>query len=158
MLSALELLYSANMNLGALEIHIGPQGFLSYLLPGVLLLAGVLSWVSQAQRLFYGIMGLLTALYSFIGLNLGGFFLGMLFGIIGGALAIAWGPPRLRPGPRTPPPPPGARPPGAALPDLPSDTEPVDDTKTDTDPYDRTDEHAEEWADATPALDDPQSI
>src|SRR3954447_11804813 len=94
MLSALELLYSANMNLGALEIHIGPQGFLSYLLPGVLLLAGVLVWVSPAQRLFYGIIGLLTALYSFIGLNLGGFFLGMLLGILGGALVIAWGPPR----------------------------------------------------------------
>jgi hypothetical protein len=144
MLSALELLYSANMNLGALEIHIGPQGFLSYLLPGVLLLAGVLVWVSPAQRLFYGIIGLLTALYSFIGLNLGGFFLGMLFGIIGGALAIAWGPPRLRP--------------GAELTDLPPDAEPVDDTETDTDPYDRTDEHAEEWADDTPALDDTQSI
>jgi hypothetical protein len=42
-------------------------------------------------------VGLLAALYSFIGLNLGGFFLGMLFGIIGGALVIAWGPPRVKP-------------------------------------------------------------
>ena len=98
LLSALELLYSANMSLGDLQIHLGPQGFLSYLLPLLLIIAGLLCWFTPAQRLFYGIIGLLTALYSFIGLNLGGFFLGMLLGIVGGALVIAWGPPRTAPG------------------------------------------------------------
>ncbi len=97
--AALELLYTANMNLGSLEVHLGPQGFLSYLLPTLLLLCGLLCWFSPAQRLFYGIIGVLTALYTFVGLNLGGFFLGMLFGIVGGALVIAWGPPRVKPSP-----------------------------------------------------------
>lgn len=98
LLAGLELFYTANQNLGDLEIHMGQQGFLSYVLPIALILCGLLCAFSPAQRLFYGIVGVLTALYSFIGLNLGGFFLGMLLGIIGGALVIAWGPPKSRPG------------------------------------------------------------
>jgi hypothetical protein len=92
-LSGLEMFLSANMALDNIEIHIGPQGFLSYLIPTLLLVAGALVWFSPAQRLFYGVIGTLTALYSFIGLNLGGWFVGMLLGIVGGALAIAWSPP-----------------------------------------------------------------
>ena len=97
LLGGFELLYSANMSLGNIEVHVGPQGFLSYLLPVILVLVGLLIWFTPAQRLFYAIIGILTALYSFIGLNLGGFLFGMLLGIIGGALVIAWGPPRVRP-------------------------------------------------------------
>jgi len=96
-LSALELFISGNMNLNGIELHLGPQGFLSYLLPLLLLICGMLSWFSPAQRLFYGVVSLLAALYTFIGLNLGGFFVGMLLGIFGGSLVIAWGPPRIKP-------------------------------------------------------------
>ncbi|MEU8239527.1 DUF6114 domain-containing protein [Actinoplanes missouriensis] len=94
-LSGLEMFLSANMALDNIEIHIGPQGFLSYLIPVLMLVSGLLVWFSPAQRLFYGVVGTLTALYSFIGLNLGGWFAGMLLGIVGGALAIAWSPPVL---------------------------------------------------------------
>ncbi|GAA0472076.1 hypothetical protein Ade02nite_51680 [Paractinoplanes deccanensis] len=97
LLSGFEMFLSANMNLGNLELHLGPQGFLSYLLPLIMVLTGILVWATPAQRLFYGIVGLLTALYSFLGLNLGGFILGMMLGILGGALVIAWGPPRVKP-------------------------------------------------------------
>ncbi|HEX5202421.1 DUF6114 domain-containing protein [Paractinoplanes rhizophilus] len=97
-LSAVELYLSANLALGGVEVHLGPQGFLSYLLPLILLMCGLLAWFTPAQRLFYGIVALLTALYTFLGLNLGGFVIGMLLGIFGGALVIAWGPPRDRPG------------------------------------------------------------
>ncbi len=97
LLAGLELFYSANSTLSGLQVHLGPTGFLSYLLPLLLLLCAVLCMFSPTQRLFYGIVALLTALYSFIGLNLGGFFLGMVLGIIGGALVIAWGPPRTNP-------------------------------------------------------------
>jgi hypothetical protein len=106
-LSAVELFFSANMSLGGIEVHIGPQGFLSYLLPVIIIICGLLSWFTPQQRLFYGIVALLSALYSFIGLNLGGFFVGMLLGILGGALVIAWGPPRNRPGQETEAPPTG---------------------------------------------------
>ena len=103
LLSALELFLSANLTLKDLQVHIGQEGYLSYLLPAILVLCGILSWVSPGQRLFYGILGLLTALYSFLGLNLGGFGLGMLIGIVGGALTVSWGPPRAKPGGATEP-------------------------------------------------------
>jgi hypothetical protein len=94
LLAALALFLSANLTLRDLQVHFGQEGYLSYLLPAVLVLCGALTWATPAHRLFYGILGLLTALYSFLGLNLGGFGVGMLLGIVGGALTIAWGPPR----------------------------------------------------------------
>jgi hypothetical protein len=97
LLAGAELFYTANASIAGLSLHLGPTGFLSYLLPLMLIVCALLCIFSPAQRLFYGIVALLTALYSFIGLNLGGFFIGMLLGIIGGALVIAWGPPRVRP-------------------------------------------------------------
>ncbi|WP_246594892.1 DUF6114 domain-containing protein, partial [Actinoplanes auranticolor] len=100
LIAGLELFLSANLTLGDLEVHMGPEGFLSYLLPLLLVLTGVLSWVTPGQRLFYGVLGLLTAVYSLVGLNLGGFGLGMLLGIVGGALVLAWAP--TRPGPAAP--------------------------------------------------------
>ncbi|WIM99056.1 DUF6114 domain-containing protein [Actinoplanes oblitus] len=98
--SAFFLFLSSNLSLLTemrLEIHVGPQGFLSYVLPVLMLLCGLLVWFTPAQRMFYGIIGLLTAVYSFIGLNFGGWFIGMLNGIIGGALAISWTPRPTRP-------------------------------------------------------------
>lgn len=89
-LSGLELFWSANLDLANIQIHIGPQGFLSYLLPILMVICGVLVWFTPAQRAFYGIIGLLAALYSFIGLNLGGWFAGMVLGIVGGALTVSW--------------------------------------------------------------------
>ncbi|BFU44490.1 DUF6114 domain-containing protein [Krasilnikovia sp. MM14-A1004] len=94
MLAGLELFFSANQTVGDMEVHVGPTGFLSYLLPLILLLCGLLVWFTPGQRLFYGIIGLLTALYSLVGLNLGGFFIGMILGIVGGALTLAWAPRR----------------------------------------------------------------
>ncbi|MEU4620710.1 DUF6114 domain-containing protein [Actinoplanes sp. NPDC023801] len=94
LLSGLEMFASANLELDNIKIHIGPQGFYSYLLPVMMIAAGILTWFSPAQRLFYGVIGIITALYSFIGLNLGGWIAGMLLGIVGGALVVAWGPSR----------------------------------------------------------------
>jgi hypothetical protein len=102
LVSALELFLSANLTLKDLQVHIGETGYLSYVLPAVLMLCGALAWASPGQRLFYGIVGLLTALYSFLGLNLGGFGLGMLIGIVGGALVISWGAPPIKPAPAAP--------------------------------------------------------
>ncbi|GAA0736975.1 hypothetical protein Drose_35710 [Dactylosporangium roseum] len=91
LLSGLELFLSGNLEL-ALEVHFGPTGFLSYVLPAMMLLCGLLTWFSPGQRLFYGILGTLTALYALIGLNLGGFFLGTVLGVVGGGLAVSWAP------------------------------------------------------------------
>jgi hypothetical protein len=102
LLSGVEVLASGNLDLTDIHLHIGPVGFLSYLIPGMIALCGLLSWISPAQRLFYGIVGALVAVYSLIGVNLGGFFIGMLLGITGGALTAAWTPVRLAPPPVPP--------------------------------------------------------
>jgi hypothetical protein len=92
LLSGLEIFFSGNLRLTAIDIKFGTQGFLSYVIPAVVALCGVLVWVSPGQRMFYGIVGSLVAVYSLIGVNLGGFFIGMLIGILGGGLSVAWTP------------------------------------------------------------------
>jgi Family of unknown function (DUF6114) len=71
-------------------IHIGLQGLAGYLIPSIIVLCGVLLLVNPVQRTFYAILAILCALGSFITSNLGGFFIGMLLGIVGGSLAFAW--------------------------------------------------------------------
>jgi hypothetical protein len=92
LLAGVEMFLSSNMDLKGVEIHIGFSGFLSYLVPAVLVLCGVLVWVTPEQRPFYGVIGTLTSIYSLIGLNFGGWFLGMLLGLVGGTLSFAWTP------------------------------------------------------------------
>ena len=84
-----------------LVIHIGIQGLAGYLIPVMLLLCGVLLWFNPAQRAFYSLLSIVLALGSWITSNLGGFFIGMMLGLVGGALAFAWAtasnsPPQLR--------------------------------------------------------------
>lgn len=71
---------------------------ISALLLGGLLIAGGLSLLSAPHR--HGVLGIATvllALASFASTNLGGFVIGMLLGIVGGALGFAWNPPDPRP-------------------------------------------------------------
>jgi uncharacterized protein DUF6114 len=92
-LGGLQLFLSGQLDvLGEVSISFGPEGFLQILLPVVMALCGVLLWVTPQHRYFYSIIGTLTAVYSLLGLNLGGWFLGMLLGIVGGALGFAWEP------------------------------------------------------------------
>ncbi len=125
-LAGLTLFFSANLTLADMKVHFGQEGYLSYLLPLILLLCGALIMATPAQRVFYAVVGLATALYSLIGLNLGGFGVGMLLGIVGGALALAWTPAR-RPGvePAAAAQPPAARP--AVEPEAPPFGPPGDD-------------------------------
>ncbi|HKE66658.1 MAG TPA: DUF6114 domain-containing protein, partial [Micromonosporaceae bacterium] len=95
-LSGLELLYSGNLSLGNIEIHLGLIGFYSYIIPLVVILCGALTWTLPSQRLFYGIVGNAAVVYSIVSVNLGGFLIGLLLGIVGGALSIAWVPDKRR--------------------------------------------------------------
>jgi hypothetical protein len=106
LLSALQYYASGHLNPLSIQVHIGPQGFLSYVVPLVLLLCGLLLWFSPGQRVFYGVIAAATAIYGLIGLNLGGFFVGMLLGMLGGALGASWTPlkPPATEGPEAPPP------------------------------------------------------
>jgi hypothetical protein len=91
-LAGLELLYSGNLNLGSIQVHLGLIGFKSYIIPLVVILCGALAWATPAQRLFYGIIGTAAVVYSIVSVNLGGFLIGLLLGMFGGALTIAWVP------------------------------------------------------------------
>lgn len=71
-------------------IHVGIQGLAGYLVPTVLVLCGLLLWLSPLQQTFYSVLAVLLSLGSWITSNLGGFFVGLMLGVIGGALAFAW--------------------------------------------------------------------
>lgn len=96
-LAGLEIFGTTQMSLGGLTFQMGPTGFLSWLIPAILVACGMLLWFSPAQRMFYAIVAAITALYSLIGVNLGGFFIGLLLGMVGSALGFAWVP-RKQPG------------------------------------------------------------
>jgi Family of unknown function (DUF6114) len=91
-LAGVEIFYSGNLNLGNIQIHLGLNGFKSYIIPLVVVLCGALIWATPAQRMFYGIIGTAAAVYSVVSVNLGGFIAGLVLGIFGGALSIAWVP------------------------------------------------------------------
>jgi hypothetical protein len=89
LLGGAEILLSERAPL-PLVIHIGLQGLAGYLVPLISLLCGALLWFHPVQRTFYSLLAVLLALGSWITSNLGGFFIGMLLGVIGGALAFGW--------------------------------------------------------------------
>ncbi len=90
--SGIEFYLSGHLDLMPVKVSFGPQSFLSWLIPLALLLCGLLTWFTPAQRIFYGILGAVIAVAALIGLNLGGFLVGMLLGVVGGALSFAWAP------------------------------------------------------------------
>ncbi len=98
-----EILSTSVVSLGvALRAGLGGLGgFPGTVIALVLVLSGVLLWFSPAQRVFYSIVAVVLAIATFNTINYGGFLIGMLLGIVGGALAFAWVPgpgmPRGRP-------------------------------------------------------------
>ncbi|MFI9644523.1 DUF6114 domain-containing protein [Micromonospora sp. NPDC051925] len=93
-LAGLEIFATTQMSLGGLTFQMGPTGFLSWLIPAILLTCGMLMWFTPQQRHFYAVIAAVTAVYSLIGVNLGGFFVGLLLGVVGSALGFAWVPAR----------------------------------------------------------------
>ena len=90
-LSGAEILLAVKAPLPVV-LHVGMQGLVGYLVPIVLLLCGILLLTNPAQRLFYSTVAAVLALASWATSNLGGFFFGLLLGLIGSAAAFAWTP------------------------------------------------------------------
>ncbi|MEU8185646.1 DUF6114 domain-containing protein [Micromonospora sp. NPDC049044] len=90
-LGGAEMLVTLRAPLGVL-LHVGPQGLAAYLVPTVLVLCGVLLIANPQQRVFYSLVTLVLGLVSWLTSNLGGFVIGMLLALLGGALAFAWTP------------------------------------------------------------------
>lgn len=64
----------------------------AYLIALILIVAGALVWWQPGQRVFLGLVAVLLSMASFVYSNLGGFLVGMLLGLLGGTLAMAWTP------------------------------------------------------------------
>ncbi|MET9384104.1 DUF6114 domain-containing protein [Streptomyces sp. NPDC002928] len=88
-LGGAEILFTEKASLKVV-MHIGAQGLAGYLLPAVMVLCGLLILFNPAQRLFYSITGVLLTLGTWVTSNLGGFFLGLLLGVVGSCLTFGW--------------------------------------------------------------------
>ncbi len=83
----------ADLRLGNITIAMATTAGAGSLIIGILLMTlGVALWFQQGIRVFAGVASILLALVSLPVSNLGGFFLGFLFSLIGGALALSWAP------------------------------------------------------------------
>lgn len=93
-LAGLAIFGTTQMSLSGLTFQLGPTGFLSWLVPAILVTAGLLMWFSPQHRVFYAVVAAVTALFALIGVNLGGFLIGTVTGLLGSALAGGWVPGR----------------------------------------------------------------
>ncbi|TFC07981.1 DUF6114 domain-containing protein [Cryobacterium mannosilyticum] len=92
--AGIEMLFSGQLDLGNIRIQVGIEGMQAMILPVALITLGVLILAMPAHRMFYGVMSLTFSIYALVGVNLGGFFIGTLLGLIGGVMAVSWMPRR----------------------------------------------------------------
>jgi hypothetical protein len=97
-LASFELYFAPQPDAGGLHVQVGIEGFQATLIPVVIALTGVLAVLMPAHRIFYGVIGLAVAVYSLVGDNLGGFFVGMLLASAGGVMVVSWMPRTARQG------------------------------------------------------------
>lgn len=91
-LAGIEMFFSGQLDIGNIHVQLGIEGFQATVIPIGMVLLGVLAALMPAHRIFYGVLALVLAVYSLVGVNLGGFFVGMLLGAVGGVLVVAWMP------------------------------------------------------------------
>jgi hypothetical protein len=92
-LAGIEIFFSGQLDIGKLHVQVGIEGLQATIIPLLLVLLGILAITMPAHHIFYGVISLAISVYSLIGVNLGGFFIGMLLGAIGGIVTVAWMPP-----------------------------------------------------------------
>ncbi|OKI96758.1 DUF6114 domain-containing protein [Kitasatospora sp. CB01950] len=71
-------------------IRIGLLGLGGYIVPMLMVLCGLLLIFHPVQRVFYSLVAVLATLGSWITSNIGGFFIGLLLGLVGSTLAFGW--------------------------------------------------------------------
>ncbi|WP_406454955.1 DUF6114 domain-containing protein [Streptomyces sp. NBC_00876] len=83
----------ANMHLGNMTLAMSTTAGAGSLIIGVLLITlGLTMWFHSIVRVFAGVASILLALISIPVANIGGFLIGFLLSLIGGALSISWAP------------------------------------------------------------------
>ncbi len=94
-LAGVEMFFSGQLDVGKIHVQVGIEGLQATIIPVLMVLLGVLVIAMPVHRIFYGVISLVVSVYSLIGVNLGGFFLGMLLGSVGGILVVSWMPRRI---------------------------------------------------------------
>ncbi|MFJ5222149.1 DUF6114 domain-containing protein [Streptomyces sp. NPDC088400] len=85
----------AQLHLGNLTLAMSTTAGAGSLIIGVLLVTlGLTMWFHSIVRVFAGVAAILLALVSIPVSNIGGFLLGFLLALLGGALSISWAPGR----------------------------------------------------------------
>ncbi|MER6975943.1 DUF6114 domain-containing protein [Streptomyces carpinensis] len=83
----------AHLQLGHLTLAMATTAGAGSLIIGVLLVVlGISLWFQKHIRTFAGVAAILLALVSLPVSNFGGFVVGFLLALIGGAMAVAWAP------------------------------------------------------------------
>ncbi|WP_059011959.1 DUF6114 domain-containing protein [Streptomyces specialis] len=81
------------VSFGDLTVRMATTAGAGSMVIGVLLaILGLTMWFQPHVRIFAGAAAILLSLVSLIVSNFGGFFMGFLAGMIGGALSVAWAP------------------------------------------------------------------
>lgn len=81
----------ANLHLGNITLAMSTTAGAGSLIIGVLLITlGLTIWYHQQVRVFAGVAAILLALISLPVANIGGFLMGFLLALFGGALALSW--------------------------------------------------------------------
>lgn len=84
-LAGADVFFSGQLDIGTIHVELGIEGFHATIIPVLLVVLGLLTMMMPVHRIFHGVISLVVSVYSVIGVNLGGFFLGMLLGTTGGA-------------------------------------------------------------------------
>jgi hypothetical protein len=83
----------ATLSLGALRIHMATTAGAGSAVIGLLLAAlGISVWFQPLIRIFAGIAAIVLSLVALPISNMGGFGMGLILGIVGGALICSWAP------------------------------------------------------------------
>lgn len=83
----------ADLRLGNMTIAMSTTAGAGSLIIGVLLITlGLTMWFHAIVRVFAGIAAIVLALVSIPVANIGGFLIGFLFSLLGGALSVSWVP------------------------------------------------------------------
>ncbi|MFE3474769.1 DUF6114 domain-containing protein [Streptomyces sp. B27] len=83
----------ADLQLGNMTLAMSTTAGAGSLIIGVLLITlGLTMWFHSIVRVFAGVAAILLALISLPVANIGGFLVGFLFALVGGALSVSWAP------------------------------------------------------------------
>ena len=91
--AGVEIFFSKQLDMGKIHVQVAIEGLQATIIAVLMIVLSILATLMPVHRIFYGVIVLAVSVYSLVGVNLGGFFIGMLLGAVGGILIVAWMPP-----------------------------------------------------------------